>query len=303
MRAGLAVSQGWNTSDFFRLWTAADEYFGDPAAGLRFGAEGIARGYGVAGIVALHAPDLRRALVSLGRYKRLTCPELVEIEYAGDEAAVRYRWLQAAGTVPRLLVDTTMASLAELARQGTGGRVVPTRLELARRPGNETLLFRHFGCPILFGAAQDATVFARDALDVRFVTADGGAFARVLDGLERQIGQGQGFAPLAGELRVAIARQLSGGLPPSVPAIARRLGLSSRTLQRRLDENRTSFGQQLAAVRRTIAVRLLAATDLDTVAIAMLLGFVEPNSFVRAFRAWERTTPARWRERQAGAPR
>lgn len=48
-----------------------------------------------------------------------------------------------------------------------------------------------------------------------------------------------------------------------------------------------------------MASRLLAATELDTVAIAMLLGFVEPNSFARAFRGWERTTPMRWREREA----
>ncbi len=48
-----------------------------------------------------------------------------------------------------------------------------------------------------------------------------------------------------------------------------------------------------AGVRRTTASRLLANTELDTVAIAMLLGFMEPNSFARAFRAWERTTPLR----------
>jgi len=84
--------------------------------------------------------------------------------------------------------------------------------------------------------------------------------------------------------------------------VARRLRVSSRTLQRRLDECRTSFQQQLAGVRRTTASRLLANTELDTVAIAMLLGFVEPNSFARAFRAWERTTPLRWRERKSRQP-
>jgi transcriptional regulator GlxA family with amidase domain len=51
-------------------------------------------------------------------------------------------------------------------------------------------------------------------------------------------------------------------------------------------------------VRRTTASRLLADTDLDTVAIAMMLGFAKPNSFARAFRAWERTIPLRRRERQ-----
>lgn len=298
-RAGLTPSGALTTSEFFRLWAAADEEFGDRSAGLRFGSEGIARGYGVASIVALHAPDFRHALAALSRYKRLTCPELVEVDIAGDEAAVRYRWLQATSEVPRLLVDTTMASLRELARHGTAGRVAPLRLELARRPMDRALLRRHFECPIVFEAPHDAMVFDRTALDTPFVTADGGAFAHVLEGLEQRVAKGEGFSALVGEVRVAIARQLSEGRQPSIAAVARRLLVSSRTLQRRLDESKTSFQQQLSGVRRTTATRLLSNTQLDTVAIAMLIGFVEPNSFARAFRAWERTTPLRWRARHA----
>ncbi len=300
-RAGVAPSNAWITSDFFRIWEAADEELDDRSAGVRFGAEGITRGYGVASIVALHAPDFRRALAALARYKRLTCPELVEVEIEGDEATVRYRWLQASGAVPRLLVDTTMASLGELARRGTAGQVTPIRLELARRPMDHALLSRHFECPIVFGTAHDAMVFDRAALDAPFITADGGAFAHLLEGLEQRLANGQGFSAPVCEVRVAIARQLSEGRQPSIAAVARRLRMSSRTLQRRLDECQTSFQQQLAGVRRTTASRLLANTELDTVAIAMLLGFVEPNSFARAFRTWERTTPMRWRERRAGA--
>jgi AraC-like DNA-binding protein len=196
----------------------------------------------------------------------------------------------------------TLASLRELVWRGTGGEVAPIRIELARRPMDRALLRRHFGCPVVFGAAHDAMVFEKVALDAPFVTADGGAFALVLKGLEKRIAAGEGFPALVGELRVAIARQLSEGRPPSIAAIARRLGVSSRTLQRRLDESRTSFQLQLAEVRRMTASRLLANTELDTVAIAMLLGFVEPNSFARAFRTWERTTPLRWRERQMSLP-
>ncbi|WP_431266203.1 AraC family transcriptional regulator ligand-binding domain-containing protein [Roseateles chitinivorans] len=301
-RAGVAPTTAWRTDDFFRLWAALDEELVDRAAGLRFGTEGISRGYGVAAIVALHAPDFRGALAALSRYKRLTCPELVEVETAGDEVVVRYRWLQASGDVPRLLIDTTLASLKELARQGTAGQVLPTRVELTRRAMDGPLLRRHFDCPVVFGAAHNAMVFPRASLDVAFVTADGGAFARVLAGLERALVEGEGFTALVGQVRVAIAQQLSAGHAPAAAAVARRLATSSRTLQRRLADCGTSFQQQLAAVRRILAGRLLANTDLDTVAIAMLLGFEEPNSFARAFRGWEQTTPLRWRERLASTP-
>lgn len=300
-QAGIAFTKSWDTADFFKLWAAADEELADRSAGLRFGAEGIAKGYGVASVVALHAPDFRTALAALSRYKRLTCPELVEVDVVGREAAVRYRWLQATGDVPRLLVDMTMASLMQLARHGTAGQVAPVRLELARRALDVTMLRRHFGCPVVFGAEHDAMVFDRVSLDVPFVTAEGGAFAQVLDGLERRVASGEGFSAFVAALRVAIARQLSEGRSPSVADVASRLGVSTRTLQRRLEDDSTSFQKQLAEVRRTTAARLLANTDLDTVAIAMLLGFVEPNSFARAFRAWEHISPLRWRERHLSA--
>ncbi|BDG10768.1 AraC family transcriptional regulator [Anaeromyxobacter paludicola] len=300
-RAGVAPSAAFRTDEFFRLWAAAEDLIGDPAAGLRLGAEGLARGYGVGSTVALHAPDLRGAVAALARYKRLTCPERVELELEGDDAIVRYRWLQATREVPRLLVDTTTAALRELASRGTAGRVQPVRLELARRPRDRALLQRHFGCPVVFAAPHDALVFERGALDVPFVTADGGAFARIVAGLERRLRSGEGFPALVGEVRVAIARQLSEGRRASLAGVARRLAASARTLQRRLEGSGTSFHEQLATVRRTTATRLLANTELDPVAISMLLGFVEPNSFARAFRAWERTTPLRWRAQQGRA--
>lgn len=296
-RAGVAPATHWVTADFFKLWAAADRDIDDRAAGLRFGVDGVTRGYSVAAVVGLHAPDFRHALSAIARYKRLTCPELVEIDVRSDEVAVCYRWLQATGEVPRLLVDMTMASLRELARRGTAGQVAPIRLELTRRPADRELLRAHFGCDVRFGAPCDAMVFRRSALDVPLTTANGEAFSRLVDGLEKQMAQRDDAPALVGELRIAIARQLSEGRRVSVAEISRRLGLTSRTLQRRLAEQATRFQYELSAVRRTTASRLLANTDLDAVAISMLIGFAEPNSFSRAFHAWEKTTPAHWRER------
>lgn len=298
-QAGVALSNAWSTDDFFRIWAAADAASEDRSAGLRFGAGGIAGGYGVGALVALHAPDLRAALAALSRYKRLTCPERIEVETGGGEAVVRYRWLQATTAPPPLLVDMTLASLRDLVRRGTAGRVAPVRLELACRPMDEPLLRDHFGCPVAFSAPADALVFEADALDAPFVTADGGAFSRLLHRLEDRLAGGDGFPAVVGEVRVAIARLLSEGRRPGLDAVAGRLGVSGRTLQRRLEGEETGFQQELATVRRVTANRLLLNTELDPVAISMLLGFEEPNSFARAFRGWERTSPARWRTLQA----
>lgn len=297
----MPIATTFNTRDFFSLWAVAEEALPDLSVGLQFGSQAIDRGLSVAPVVALHAPDFGQALATLARYKRLTCPEQIEVEVSGNEAAVRYRWLEAPGVVPRLLVDVTMASLNELARRGSGGRARPIRVELARRPKDRSLLRAHFGCPIVFEAEHDAMVFDAAALELPFVTADGGAFGDLTCGLEKRLADGEGLPGLIGAVRVAIARQLSEGRPSSVSAVAGRLALSGRTLQRRLGECGTSFQLELDGVRRTTASRLLSNTTLDDVAIALLLGFAEPNSFSRLFRAWERTTPSRWRKHHAVA--
>jgi len=90
------------------------------------------------------------------------------------------------------------------------------------------------------------------------------------------------------------------GERPSIDKVARELGLSARTLQRRLGELGTTYQALLDDVRRDASRRLLASTDLDAGEVAFLLGFEELNSFSRAFHAWEGATPSRWREEHAG---
>ncbi|MNT71491.1 HTH-type transcriptional regulator VirS [compost metagenome] len=77
--------------------------------------------------------------------------------------------------------------------------------------------------------------------------------------------------------------------------MARELGVSERTLQRRLGGEGTSFQLLLTAVRRARARELLADPTLDIDEVAFLLGYADQNSFFRAFRLWEGETPSSWR--------
>ena len=89
---------------------------------------------------------------------------------------------------------------------------------------------------------------------------------------------------------------------PDVPAIARELAISDRTLQRRLAEEGTRFQDVLAEARRELAHEYLANHQLEMGDVAFLLGFDDQNSFFRAFRQWEGETPARWRALRLGVP-
>jgi len=154
------------------------------------------------------------------------------------------------------------------------------------------MLARFFRCPLRFHARRDALVFEQSVLATPFVTHNADLLRALLPSLDARL------APLESSfldaVRRAVARRMSGERP-SVEKVARELSLSARTLQRRLGELGISYQQILDEVRHDTALQLLRAQDIEIAEVAFLLGFEELNSFTRAFRAWEGTTPQRWR--------
>jgi AraC-like DNA-binding protein len=302
-RAGLGASRlvagsriRATTREFFAVWRALDALAG-PEIGLRIGSAGDVEARDVVSIAAMHAASLGDALAKLARYKRLVCPEEVLIERDCGEVRVQYVWKLAEEAPPPRLVDAVFASAAAIARHGMNDAgFAPLRLELARRKEHEAILARYFGCPIRFGAPRDGLVLSASSLEIPFVTRNAELVEVMTPGLEAALADLSREAPktIADDVRRVLFEQMRGERP-SVDNLARRMHLSSRTLQRRLEEAGTSYQSLLDDVRKQVARRLLATTDLDPGEIAFLLGFEELSSFTRAFHAWEGTTPIRYR--------
>ncbi|WP_082322243.1 helix-turn-helix domain-containing protein [Variovorax paradoxus] len=288
------------TRQMFAVWDALAAMNPDPALGLRIGAEGATEHYDIASIAALHSPNFGEALQRLSRFKRLTCPEVIRIERGDGEVRVRFHWFLAEGHSPPLLTDGTFASVLELARRGTGTRVVPRRVELVRAHTSTqaAMLGAHFGCAPRFGATADVIVFDEALLAQPFVTHNQDLLAVLLPGLEAALAAQVPATSLVDQARAVLGRTLRGERP-SIQAVAAELCVSTRTLQRRLEEAGTSYQRLLDEVRHQAARQLLEDTQLEAGEIAFVLGFEELNSFTRAFRGWEGTTPARWRTAQA----
>ncbi len=279
-------------AELFALWKAAEQSGCGDDLGLRVGSDALP--YHLALWAALHSPTLGEAFAKVARYKRLICPEEVTIDVGGGEARLRFEWLLADCDPPALLIDAIFAGVVALAKRGTGRSVSPLRLELTRRRANEVMLRRHFGCPIRFDAPAEVLVFEEAALALPMVTQNAQQLSRLVPGLETALEQDGSARTLADDVRRTLGLRICGERP-AVEKVAKALGLSSRTLQRRLGELGTSYQELLDAVRHRSARRLLANTDLAIGEVAFLLGFEELNSFTRAFSAWEGTTPTRWR--------
>jgi AraC-like DNA-binding protein len=283
------------TAEFFALWRAVEEENDDAGLGLRIGVEVLPDEANVVSLAAMHSPTLGEGLRKLARYKRLVCPERISIAVENGEARLRFQWLLARDAPPPILTDIVFAGITNLAQRGTMTPVRPQRLEFVRRRANEAMLQRHFRCELRFDAPYDVMVFDEAALSQPMVRRNAQLLAILVPGLEREVAQEDHARTLADDVRAALGETICGDRP-AVAKVAKSLGMSARTMQRRLGELGTTYQDVLEDVRRQSARRLLANTDLGTGEVAFLVGFEEVNSFVRAFHVWEGTTPAKWRE-------
>jgi AraC-like DNA-binding protein len=290
------------TAEFFALWHAVEAENDDASLGLRIGVEVLPDEDNVVSLAAMHAPTLGEGLRKLARYKRLVCPERISIDVQGGEARLRFEWLLADGAPPPLLTDIVFAGITNLAQRGTQTLVRPRRLEFIRHRANEVMLRRHFGCALRFDAPHDVLVFDAKALALPMVHRNAQLLAVLLTGLERAVEQDERTRTLADDVRVALRERMCGDRP-GVAKVAKGLGMSARTMQRRLGELGTTYQDVLDDVRQRTARQLLANTDLAVGEVAFLLGYEEVNSFTRAFHGWEGTTPAKWRARPRRATR
>ncbi len=280
-----------DTGRFFAFWEALGA--SSPAdIGIRLAAATQVHQYDLSSLAALHSPDLRTAIEKLARYKRLCGPKELSVESSSRELALSTVWHYSKAPSPARLVDATLASFLVLFQRGTGLPIAPKRLELARGKSDEAMLTRFFGCPLRFRAKRDALVLEERALDMPFVTHNADLLQTLLPGLDQRMASKA--ASFVDEVRRVVARRMSGERP-SVEKVARELSLSPRTLQRKLGEHGETYQQVLDGVRHQTALQLLRSPTVEVTEVAFLLGFEELNSFARAFRAWEGTTPNRWR--------
>lgn len=284
------------TAEFFALWRAVEAESDDPALGLRIGVEVLPDRNNVVSLAAMHSATLGEGLHKLARYKRLVCPERIAISVEEGEARLRFEWLFTDVEPPMLLTDIIFAGITNLAQRGTETVVRPRRLEFVRRRANEAMLRRHFRCELRFDAPHDVLVFDQAALALPMVNRNAQLLATLLPGLDQAITQDEREGTLADRVRTSLGQKMCQGRP-AVGEVAKSLGMSARTMQRRLGQLGTTYQNVLDEVRRHSARQFLADTDLGIGEVAFLLGFEEVNSFTRAFQVWEGTTPARWRER------
>ncbi|MDE1155553.1 MAG: AraC family transcriptional regulator [Acidobacteriaceae bacterium] len=285
-----------STEELFALWGAVAVVSLDPCIGLRLGVETRIERLHPIGIAALSTENFGAAVANMAKYKRLCAPEEIVHEVEGEEWSVRFHWTLAVEAVPAVLMEHCFAWVHTIAQMGTGTKISPVRVEFVAPREHVSQLEQHFGCPIVCGATRNAIVFRREDAALPFVTKNAELLEMLLPqfdtDLKAQKDAEDGFVEL---VRGVIQQRLT-GQRPSIEEVSRELHMSSRTLQRRLQESGMSFQKLLDLARRQMARHYLRNSVLELTETAYLLGYEDSNSFSRAFRGWEGMPPTAWRE-------
>jgi len=286
-----------NTEELFALWRSIGEVSTNPAIGLLLGTETKTERFSPFGLAALSSENFGAAVKQMARYKQLTCPEEIVQETDDEEWRIQFRWLLADEVEPPVLNECCFAWVLSIARHGTGARLSPVRVEFVQPRPHVKTIERHFGCRVVSGAPRNAIVFRAADAQRPFVTSNAELLGMLAPQFEEELRQESRNENFVERVRIAIQQKLT-GRRPTIEDIAHALHISSRTLQRHLQDEGSSFQRVLEEARHQLARRYLNNSVLELNEAAYLLGYEDSNSFVRAFRSWEGVPPARWREKQ-----
>lgn len=220
----------------------------------------------------------------------------LEIDSIGDGARVlRVRPFV---EVPAQGLEFTLAAVASRLRHVTEGRFEPRMVGLPdARPMDDAVRSRLYGQAPMYQNTCAEMVIDGESWRLTIRGADSFLHATLTEMAAKLQLTRPEDSTLERALRARLRDALAQG-SADVGRMAQLLGVSERTLQRRLSELGRRFGEVVDDFRREEAVRLIAMPGMNLVEVAGRLGYSEQTSFTRAFRRWTGSTPTTWRARQ-----
>jgi AraC-like DNA-binding protein len=258
------------------------------------------REFGLLYYLSASSERLSMALQRIARYISII-NEGVALKYVDSgDVVIAFRYVGVSRHQDRHQIEFFIAALIRICRQLTGYRLVPSRVRLAhRRNSASSELVQFFGGDVEFGAVIDEVAFAPSIKELPVVSADPYLNNLLIKYFEEALSrQHRNRSSLQSSVENTIVPLLPHG-KVRLAEVARRLGVSQRTLARRLLSEGLTFSDVLAGLRSDLAKRYLIEEDLSISQIAWLLGFQEVSALTHAFKRWTGNTPRELRSRAA----
>jgi len=280
-----------------QLWRSVLAAIDDVDLGIRLGAELKIKDVGLVGYAMMHSANLGEALGRLARFGRILSDDFPpRLRTTGSRVVFSIEPLPELRVTMSRLADFDLAALLTILREITGLDLVPMEAHFPYREPSAGLEAHRgfFAGRLLFDQPEVGLVFKRENLKLPVRTADA-ELGRYLETLAEQVLES---LVLGGTLSERVERTLWSQIKegrPQLETVASALAMSSRTLQRRLREEGTSFVTLLDDFRHRFSLLLLEDRELAVYEVAYLLGYSEPSTFYRAFRRWTQFSPQEYR--------
>jgi AraC-like DNA-binding protein len=249
---------------------------------------------GAVGFLCQSAPNLRSGLLQMARYFRFHNPNAsLELVEEGEVARWRFTLDVLHMDGREHILDGSMAIAFNTLKRICGPDWAPIEVRLARHAPSDIRPYRQFfGRAVRFEQDDTEIVLHSHWLDTPLRTADG----QLHEAMRKRLAELERASPEGATV------QLRRMLPPLISArtaslevVARLLGLSPRTLARRLAVEGTTYMRLREEARHAAACQLLETTSLPANEISDRLGYANPSAFTRAFQRWAGKGPADWR--------
>lgn len=280
------------------LYEQAAALSGDDAFGLHVGENVDPKAFDVLGYSVINSPTFGAALDRIVRYNfTWTDGSCFAVEIGDTTTRIIYTYLDDSLAECRQDAEMTFAAIAVLGRLITDKDWVPNSVSFQHdQPRHTAEHERIFRCPVRFKAKTNELIFDSSTLSLPIVKADAGLCAVLDRHAEELLARYPHEDTLIERLRTIIKEELNGG-DASLERVADQLGMSGRTLQRKLRDHRTSHQELLDEMRKGLAMRYLREPEMAICEVAYLLGFSESSALHRAFKRWTGMTPSEFRRR------
>lgn len=286
-----------------KLLEIAARDLGDDCFGLHFSATIDIRDAGLLAYLGIASRTVEEAMQNLARYLRVFSEAYqVDLKAAGETGTLTIIPLHPSYGQCRQAVEFSYGVIIHAYRQLTSKQLAPVAVQFVHHRRSHLDAFaKQFGCPVKFNRNQGQIVFSRKALATPIGSSDDRLLAILRDHADDLL---RNRPPHREELLHRIERRLTELLPRGqarMKTIATELGMSERTLVRRLTELKMPFAGIVERLRQDLASRYLAEDELSFAQIAFLLGYSSQSAFSVAYKRWTGRSPRKVRaERSAG---